>query len=531
MTVNEELLQYALRNPQDALDQINKHECEANLIDFIKQGWETLEPGQKFVPGWGVQATCEHLQAVTDGEIRRLLINVPPGCTKSMTTSVFWPAWEWGPRNMPHNRYILAAHEQNLSIRDNVRSRDLMRGEWYEKHWGDKYGFKGDVNSRIYYENTRTGWRMASSVGSGLTGYRGDRLIIDDPHSIKKADSEAFREEVLRWFAETLPTRLNKASESAIVVIMQRVHERDVSGLILAEELGYEHLMLPMEFEKERACYSKVRPKYIQGADLVKVAWDTGTKVWYPDKYGTEERYLVDPRKKDGDLLWPERFDRDSTEALKKALRAWGGSYAEAGQLQQRPAPRGGGMFQKDDWQYVDRAPEGGKVVRGWDLAATDTKQNKSAAWTVGCKMRLVDGSVYIEDVDRRQVGPSAVEKMIKANAVKDGLQCVQDLPQDPGQAGKAQKLTIGKLLQGYKFQFSTESGSKEERAMPFAAQVEIHNVYLVRGRWNNSFINELSLHPNGQFKDQADAASRAYFALLRKKTKLVGVAPSVITD
>jgi predicted phage terminase large subunit-like protein len=188
-------------------------------------------------------------------------------------------------------------------------------------------------------------------------------------------------------------------------------------------------------------------------------------------------------------------------------------------------------MFQKDDWQYVDRAPEGGKVVRGWDLAATDTKQNKSAAWTVGCKMRLVDGSVYIEDVDRRQVGPSAVEKMIKANAVKDGLQCVQDLPQDPGQAGKAQKLTIGKLLQGYKFQFSTESGSKEERAMPFAAQVEIHNVYLVRGRWNNSFINELSLHPNGQFKDQADAASRAYFALLRKKTKLVGVAPSVITD
>jgi len=451
----------------------------------------------------------------------------------SMTTSVFWSAWEWGPRNLPHYRYILAAHEQPLAIRDSVRSRDLMVSEWYQRNWGQNVEFKGDVNAKTYYANTKTGWRMASSVGSGLTGYRGDRLILDDPHSIKKADSEAFREDTLRWFSETLPTRLNKVDESAIVVIMQRVHERDVSGLILAEELGYEHLMLPMEFEPERACYSCVKPKYIQGAKLVKVSWNEHHKSWTPDPDSKIKKYLVDPRTEDGELLWPERFPKKSMEELKKALSSWGGSYAIAGQLQQRPAPRGGGMFQKSDFGYVDRVPDGHthKRARGWDLAATEAKTNKNAAFTVGCKMSIIEGNVYIEDIDRKQASPSGVEKMIKVNAQMDGHGVMQDFPQDPGQAGKAQKLAISKLLHGYTFTFSPETGSKEVRAMPLAAQCESGNVYLVRGPWNNGFVNEAALFPNGEFKDQVDAATRAYACLLRKRRRLIGAAPVVITQ
>lgn len=524
-----EQLSVALANPQFALEAIKKEQSERKLIDFIRNGWVALEPGSKFVSGWAVEATCDHLQAVTEGHIRKLLINVPPGCTKSMTTSVFWPAWEWGPRGLPSNRYILAAHEQGLAIRDNVRSRDLMQYEWYQRNWGANVTLKGDVNSKLYYENTMTGWRMASSVGSGLTGYRGDRLLLDDPHSVKKADSDAYREEVLRWFSETLPTRLNKPSESAIVVIMQRVHERDVSGLILAEELGYEHLMLPMEYEAERKCYSIVKPSYIKDPKKIKVSWEENHKSWVPDENGTDEKYAVDPRTEDQELLWPERFSMESVTDLKKAFRAWGGSYAEAGQLQQRPAPRGGGMFAKDDFKIVDRAPDGGRTVRGWDLAGTDKKTNKQAAFTVGTKMKLANGAIYIEDVDRRQVNPSGVEKMILANAQMDGHGVLQDLPQDPGQSGKAQKLAYGKLLHGYTFAFSTESGSKEDRANPLAAQVEIGNVYLVRGSWNQSFINEASLFPNGQFKDQIDASSRAYAALLRKRKKIVGAGPVVV--
>jgi len=525
------LLQSAMSNPARALEAIKKVQSERNLIDFIRNGWEALEPGQPFVTGWAVEATCEHLQAVTEGEIKRLLINVPPGCTKSMTTSVYWPSWEWGPKNMPHNRYILAAHEQNLAIRDSVRARDLMQDEWYQKNWGDRFSTKGDVNAKTYYANDKTGWRMASSVGSGLTGYRGDRLILDDPHSIKKADSDAFREDTLRWFSETLPTRLNKASESAIVVIMQRVHERDVSGLILAEELGYEHLMLPMEYEAERACYSKVKPKYIPGVELTKVSWDKQERAWKPDPESTIEKYKVDPRTEDGELLWADRFPRESVNELKKALRSWGGSYAEAGQLQQRPAPRGGGMFQKTDFGIVDRAPEGGREVRGWDLAATDAASSKKAAYTVGAKLKLVEGNLYICDIDRKQASPSGVEKMIKVNAEMDGHRTLQDFPQDPGQAGKAQKLAIAKLLHGYTFTFSPETGSKEARAQPLAAQCESGNVYIVRASWNDNFLNEASMFPNGEFKDQVDACTRAYSSLLRKRRRLVGAAPKVVTS
>jgi predicted phage terminase large subunit-like protein len=371
---------------------------------------------------------------------------------------------------------------------------------------------------------------MASSVGSGLTGYRGDRLILDDPHSIKKADSEAFREDTLRWFAETLPTRLNKADESAIVVIMQRVHERDVSGLILAEELGYEHLMLPMEYEKDRACYSAVKPTYIPESKLIPVAWDKQNSTWKPEKRSKILKYKVDPRTEEGELLWPERFSEESVDTLKKALSSWGGSYAEAGQLQQRPAPRGGGMFQKGDFGIVDRVPEGGRTVRGWDLAATDGANSKKAAYTVGAKVKLCEGRIYIMDVDRKQASPSGVEKMIKVNAQIDGHGVMQDFPQDPGQAGKAQKMAISRLLHGYTFTFSPETGSKEVRALPFAAQCEAGNVFLVKGPWNDSFLNEVALFPNGQFKDQVDGVTRAYSCLLRKRKRLIGSAPTVVT-
>ena len=123
MLSHEQMFQAAMANPEAALRAIDKMESEASLLGFIKNGWNALEPSQPFVSGWAVEATCEHLEAVTNKEIRRLLINVPPGCTKSMTTSVYWPAWEWGPKNMPSHRFILAAHEQSLAVRDNVRSR------------------------------------------------------------------------------------------------------------------------------------------------------------------------------------------------------------------------------------------------------------------------------------------------------------------------------------------------------------------------------------------------------------------------
>lgn len=468
------------------LVELDRDLCKGSLLDFVKQGWPSLEPGMDFTSGWAVEAVSEHLEAVSRGEIRRLLINIPPGCTKSMLTNVFWPAWEWGPLGMPHYRYISGSYAQTLATRDLVRSRDLIKSEWYQARW--PLEFKTDQDQKTYYENTNRGFRFATGVGGSLTGFRGDRIILDDPHSVKTAESDAEREEALRWFTETLPTRFNKQGESALVIIMQRLHERDVSGHVL-DKLGqdYTKLILPMEYEKERHCKTTV------------VMGSTG-------------KPFSDPRKKDDELLWPERFSREDVDELKRVLSSEGGSYAVAGQLQQRPVPRGGGMFQRKDFNFVDRAPEGGRSCRGWDLAAS---KDKGAAYTVGLKMKIHDGNIYICDVWRDRASPKEVEDGLRTCGAQDGKDVPVSIPQDPGQAGKAQKSTLAKVLQGYTVHFSLETGSKEDRARPLAAQAEAGNIYLVRGPWNDAFIAEATLFPNGQFMDQVDAGSRAYAYLL----------------
>jgi predicted phage terminase large subunit-like protein len=502
---------------------LDRFDSKKSLMNFIKLGWHTIEPGNELKANWGMEAICDHLEAVTRGEIRRLLINIPPGTSKSLTTNVFWPAWEWGPKGLSHYRYVNAAHEVNLAVRDNRRCKNLIQSDWYQGIWGDSFSFSADQNQKQNYENTKTGFRQ-SSPATSMTGKRGDRVIFDDPHSVSKAESEADRESVLLTFSEEVPTRLNKMAESAIIVIMQRVHERDVSGLILENEMGYEHLMIPMEFESDRRCYTKVRPSYIENPNPTTVYFNREDKVWRMEKPDSndyepkcEQRYNIDPRKEDGELLDPVRYPQKALDELKAALRAKGGTYAEAGQLQQRPAPRGGGMFKKSDFQYIDSiAGISGKVVRGWDLAASE---KKTSPYTVGVKMMITtDGRIIIIDVNRFKKSPGKCEDDIKATAVRDGHSVRQNLPQDPGQAGKAQKAALTKLLHGFDVKFSPESGSKEVRAIPFAAQCEGLNVYLLRGHWNDAFINEAGIFPNGTFKDQIDAATRAYASLLAMK-------------
>lgn len=493
-----DLVARSLGNRELALRELERLDCEERLIDFIRGAWNALEPGTKFVDGWALGAICEHLEAVSSGQIRRLLINVPPGCTKSMTVNVFWPAWEWGPRNMPHLRYISASYAADLSIRDNLRCRDVIDSEWYQERWGRRFHMKGDQNAKIRYENTSSGWRLASSVGSALTGHRGDRIIVDDPHSVDSAESEAERETTLRWFTETLPTRVNDLEKSAMVIIMQRLHELDVSGLILSKKLGYEHLMLPMEFEPDHPFLSRTSLQF------------------------------SDPRKERGELLWPERFSRKAVEELKETYRAKGGTYAEAGQLQQRPTPRGGGMFQRKDFTIIDQCPTNVlRRARGWDLAAT---KDGFGAFTACVKMaKLSDRRVVIEDVRRGRWGPNEVRQLMRQVAESDGHQVVQDVPQDPGQAGKAQKSDLAALLEGYDARFSPETGSKEDRARPLAAQAEAGNLCVVRGPWNDAFIGEACSFPNGEFKDQVDAASRAYARIITKSGMLVGASPETI--
>jgi predicted phage terminase large subunit-like protein len=474
-------------DPRLILDELDRIDAEESLKSFIQLTWPILEPGREFVSGWHIDAICDHLQAVTDGKITRLLINVPPGFMKSLTTEVFWPAWEWGPRNLPSTRYVSSSYSEALTVQDNRRTRNLIKAPLYQKHWGDRFTIDSSQDAKMRFDNDHMGFKIATSVGGLGTGERGDRVIIDDPHNVKEGESPQVRESTLRWFTEVMPTRVNDPEKSAIIVIMQRVHEEDISGYIIAKELGYDCLILPMEYEPERHCTTSIG--------------------------------FSDPRTEENELMWPDRMTRAVIERDKKIL----GSYAVAGQFQQRPAPRGGGMFQRDWFEVVDAAPAGRKIVRGWDLASTE---GEDAAYTAGVKMSEKDGIFYIEHVNRFRGSPDKVERALKNTASDDGISTTIDIPQDPGQAGKSQKAYLSKQLVGYNVRFSPESGDKEMRAAGLAAQAEAGNVKVIRGSWNGDFFDEACTFPSGKFKDQIDGASRAFHALIKKRPKTVPCAP-----
>lgn len=455
-----------------ARDSASIRERCTTLGGFVREAWHVLEPSNPYIHGWHVDAICQHLEAITWGHINRLLINVPPGTMKSLLTGVFWPAWEWGPVGRPATRIIGSSYSEDYAKRDNRRMRDLVSSEWYQSLWGDHVQLVRA--GEMAFSNTATGFRQGIPF-SRLTGGRGDRVIIDDPHSVDGAESEAERTATIRTFRESVPTRLNDPSKSAIVVIMQRLHEQDVSGTILALGLGYEHLMLPMEFEPERACTTSIG--------------------------------FSDPRTSEGELLFPERFPREVVERDKVPM----GSYAVAGQFQQRPAPRSGGMFQRGDFEIVDALPARiTRRVRAWDFAASKEKPGKQPDWTVGLRMALANGAFYVEDVVRGRWSASKVEETLKNTASQDGQAITIRMPQDPGAAGKADAETKVKLLAGYPAVVKPITGDKATRARPASAQAEAGNVKLLRGPWNEAFLDEVCGFPNALFDDQVDAFADA---------------------
>lgn len=462
----------------------------STLAGFIREAWPVLEPSAPYVHGWHIDAIAQHLEAVTDGRIKRLLINVPPGLGKSLLVSVFWPAWEWGPAGLASMRYLTTSYSENFTKRDARRMRDLINSDWYQALWGDRVRLVREAE--MSFANSETGSRDARPFAS-LTGGRGDRVIIDDPHSTETAESEADRTRTIRIFRESVPLRVNDPEKSAIVIIMQRLHQNDVSGVAIDLKLGYEHLMLPMEFEPERACHTSIG--------------------------------FTDPRSYDGELLFPERFSRETLERDKVPL----GGFGVAGQLQQRPAPRGGLMFKRAWFTIVKAAPAGMKWVRGWDLAASITTE---AAYTAGVKLgRDATGRFCIGHAVRGRETGAGVRRLILNTASIDGRSVEIDLPQDPGQAGKTQAQDFIAMLAGYTAFASPETGDKETRAQPIAAQAEAGNVSIVEGPWNEELLAELESFPASKFKDQVDALSRAFGRLVRVGTFSFGAGPILVTE
>lgn len=447
--------------------------CQS-LYGFVQEFWSILEPSKQFVGGWALEAMCEHLEAVTRGEITRLLINVPPGMMKSLLVAVFWPAWEWGPCGLSGMRYLSTSFSEPNVLRDNSKMRRLLESDKFRMLWPE-IQFAKDQNSKRKFENTKTGGREGRPFTS-MTGGRADRVIIDDPHSVDTAESDVERESTVLTFREAISDRLNDIEKSAIVIIMQRLHEADVSGTILNLKLPYVHLCLPMEYDPARHCRT-----YVNG-----------------------ELFFEDPRSIDGELLFPERFPR---KALAR-LRLVKGEYAYAGQFQQAPAPREGGMFKVERIVLCDTVPAGAERCRGWDIAGST---RKTSPYTVGFLMAEHEGVIYFEDVKRERAEIYEAEQLIVGTARDDGLSVVQDIPQDPGSAGKSQKSHLSRKLHGLDFHFSPETGKKEDRAIPLASQVNAGNCRMVRGKWNAELMAEMRTFPGSMYKDQVDAGSRAY--------------------
>ena len=321
--------------------------ASASLYEFVKQSWHVVEPGIQFMESWHIEEICEHLEAVSAGEIHRLLINIPPRHSKSTIVSVMWPAWEW--ITDPSQKYLCASYSSTLSTRDNLKTRRLLQSSWYQERWGHMFKFTGDQNAKQRFENDKTGYRIATSVGGSVTGDGGSRLVCDDPHGAQAAQSEAMRESDLEWFDMVWSTRLNNPKTDAMIVVMQRLHDRDISGHILNDIKGWEHICIPAEYDGKRR-------KTILGE--------------------------YDPRKVKGELICPDRFGDKEITMLKQLL----GSYGSAGQLQQDPTPSGGGILKTKHfglWSADDGLPPFEYILQSYDCAFTEKTTGDPTACTV----------------------------------------------------------------------------------------------------------------------------------------------------
>ena len=423
------------------------------------------------VDNWHIGAICEHLEAVTRGEIQNLLINIPPRHMKSLLVSVFWPCWEWGPMRRPALRYINSSYSSALSIRDNVKSRNLIQSNWYQERWGSVFRLRDDQNVKGKFENYQGGFRLASHVGGG-TGEGGDRLICDDPNNITDVESAVIRQSTNEWWDLQMYNRVTNAATAARVMVMQRTHLDDLAGHVL-ESGDWVHLKLPTRFDPATRCTTGI-------------GW-------------------ADPRTQAGELLNPDLWSTAAIDAEERRLQ----TYGFAGQHQQEPVPKGGGMFQRAWFHVQEDVPRDFvEITRFWDTAATEG----GGDWTVGIKMgRRDDGDVWVLDVKRVQYSSGKVDELIRQTAALDGVRCEVREEEEPGASGKTVIMHRGQRLFGYPYKGVRATGSAEIRCTPWASACEAGLVYVKQAPWTDAFLDEVCHFPRATHDDQVIAAAGAF--------------------
>lgn len=492
-TQSVDLLRAALINPYPVIRELNNR----SLYHFLQYFWSVIS-AHKFQHNWHIEYLCSELEKVAERVAKNqpreydLIINVPPGSTKTLTCSIMFPAWCWS--KWPSTRFITASYSGALALESAEYCRDLIRSTEFQKIYPDinisddkdtKSNFK--VVKRVQNSPGREaktivgGSRFSTSVGGTLMGFHGDILIVDDPLNPTQAYSDIELANCNRWMEQTLPSRKTNKDVTPTILIMQRLHQDDPAGHILAKQKGnLKHICLPGEIRNYE--------KQLKPPEL---------KEFYKD-----------------DLL---DINRLSWKVLKD-MEADLGQYGYAGQIGQDPTPPGGGMFKVDHFQSVLVLPPQNQViktVRYWDKAASIG----AGAFTVGVRMSQLTGQRWIiEDVKRGQWGTNERERIIQGTARADGTDVEVWIEQEPGSGGKDSASGTIRNLAGFVIRAERPTGDKAHRADPYSVQVNDDAFLIFKADWNHVFIEEHRFFPFSTYKDQVDAAAGAFNKLVGKK-------------
>jgi predicted phage terminase large subunit-like protein len=488
------LYQKALENPIATIRALNS----MSLYHFVQYFWDVVNT-QPFKGNWHIQYLCEELEKVAERVFRKepreydLIINVPPGTTKTMTCSVMFPAWCW--TKWYKMKFICASYSSQLSLEIADHCRNIIRSDQFQEIYPD-LGIRDDKDTKsnfsvikklggVPYKQQRSetgGSRYTTSVGGTLIGFHGDILIVDDPINPTQAISEVELANANRWMEQTLSTRKTDKAITPTIVIMQRLHQDDPSGHILSKQKeNIRHISIPGECRNFK--------EYIKPPELI-------------------SRYV-------DDLLDPVRIPWKVLKDMEADL----GQYGYAGQVGQNPTPPGGGMFRVDHFQMINVMPKGSEIVmtvRYWDKAGT---QGGSSAFTVGVRMSiLASGKFLVEDVKRGRWSTDERENIIKSTAQADGPRVRVWIEQEPGSGGKESAQATILNLAGFSIYAERPTGDKIFRADPYSVQVNNDNFMIFNGMWNREFIEEHRFFPFSTYKDQVDAAGGAFSKLVGKK-------------
>lgn len=451
---------------------------------FCRMAWAVIIP-DKLVWGWHNDALCEHAQAVTQGEIRDLVVSVPPGTTKSVTLSSLWPAWNW-IRN-PTDRVIAATYAQSLSEKNARLQRNLVASPWFQERWGDRVTFSREEVAKVReFANTAGGWRFTTSVEGEATGRHGDRLLGDDLSRAQDAqgrsavDPVAIEKANAFWF-QTLYTRRANALTTSRVLIAQRLHSGDTPGLAL--EAGYMGLILPMEFDPRRRCSTSF-PRMQPDGTCVEITWE-------------------DPRTEAGQLLAPTRFPREVVDADRERM----GPAGFAAQMQQDPTPAEGLLFCDAGQHRYTVLPDRPRFILTCDAAFKDKKSSDYVSIQVWAAKQP---NFYLVANDTRHLGFGGTMQAI--------LDMLGRFPQVVGvyvedkANGPAIIETLSASVPGV-VAWQPGSESKTARAEAMAPLFAAGNVWLPRDEdapWISSYLTEIRRFPLAKHDDQVDATVMA---------------------